>query len=171
MAKPPKSTPSIQIDVPAWEAGYAAGLAGESGYQEPRSDDAAGFSYVVGRMSGRRERSQHIARELRVAARWTRKNWHIENCEGTFGGIEHLIEPRFSASWQWGIARHLGYTDVKWLPPDVWMDADAGDEEERLYIYNFDWRGQPPPERDALRRLMLDASQQLDLWIAEKFPG
>lgn len=49
-----------------------------------------------------------------------------------------------------------------------WYDEDTGNEDDRLLIFDFEWKD-GVPEQARFEELMKKAGNALDNWISERF--
>jgi len=88
-------------------------------------------------------------------------NWSFEQDAAGRGVVKHHATPRFSAHWTSGAG------EVPTPPVQCWKDEGSGDGEDGLQLFGFQWID-PAPAATALERLMQDAAQAIDAWIASR---
>ena len=85
--------------------------------------------------------------------------WLIAGDSGGGGTLAHLAMPRFRARWT---------TGEPGLPAEAaWTDAGSGSGADTISIFEIRWADAPPREA-VLQRLMEQAAQALDCWIANR---
>lgn len=85
-----------------------------------------------------------------------------EQWEITPKTITHAGKPAFKASWLSGRA------DLKDIKGLFWHDVDTGNEDDRLLIFDFEWKN-GVPEQARFEEVMKKAGNVLDNWISERF--
>ena len=87
---------------------------------------------------------------------------NLEQWEITPETITHTGKPAFKASWLSGEPPEL--ENIKGL---FWYDEDTGNEDDRLLIFDFEWKN-GVPEQAIFEELMKNAGSALDNWISER---
>ena len=87
---------------------------------------------------------------------------NLEQWEITPETITHTGKPAFKASWLSGEPSEL--ENIKGL---FWYDEDTGNEDDRLLIFDFEWKN-GVPEQAIFEELMKNAGSALDNWISER---